>query len=62
MSNPKIILINQINTPPNLNSTTMLAIADSGANIHLSRQATPTMDSLIMYHEMKARILDESTM
>ena len=41
ISNPKISLINHINNPPNTTSTNMLAIKDSGANIHLSRQATP---------------------
>ena len=40
----------------------MLAIADSGANIHLSRQATPTMAPVIMYNEMKSRLPDGSTM
>ena len=40
----------------------MLAIADSGANIHLVRQATPTMARVIMNNEMKARLPDESTM
>ena len=48
ISNPKIILINHINTPPNPTSTTMLTIADSGENIHLARQATPTMAPVII--------------
>ena len=48
MSNPKLSLINHIDTPPNPNSPYMLAIADSDANIHLARQATPTMDPVIM--------------
>ena len=40
----------------------MLAIADSGDNIHLSKQATPTMAIVIMENNMKARLLDRSTM
>ena len=40
----------------------MLAIADSGANIHLARQATPTMAPVIMDNEMKARLLYGITM
>ena len=43
ISKPKISLINYINTPPNTNSTNMLTIADSGVNIHLAIQATPTI-------------------
>ena len=61
-SNPKISLINHIDTPPNSTSTNMLAIADSGANIHLARQATSTMDPSIMDNEIKARLPDGSTM
>ena len=48
ISKPKIILINYIDTPPNNNSTNMLAIADSGENIYLARQATPTMAPVMM--------------
>ena len=48
ISNPKISLINHIDTPPNSTSTNMLAIADSGATIHLERQSTPTMAPVIM--------------
>ena len=62
ISNSKISLIDHIDTPPNPSSTNMLAIADSGENIHLSRQATPTMDPLIMENEIKARLPDGSTM
>ena len=47
--------------PPNTTSTNMLEIADSGANIHILRQATPTMAPLIMGNEMKERIPDRST-
>ena len=53
MSNPKIILINFIYTPLNPNTTNMLEIADSGANIHLARQATPRMAPVLMDNEMK---------
>ena len=48
ISKPKISWINYINTPPNPNITNILAITDSGANIHLARQATPTMYPVIM--------------
>ena len=34
----------------------MLAISDSGANIHLEKQATPTMAPVIMENDMKARL------
>ena len=40
----------------------MLAITNSGANIHLARQATPTMAPVIMENETKARLPDGSTM
>ena len=40
----------------------MLAISDSGANIHLAKQATPTMDPVIMENYMKERLPDVSTM
>ena len=36
LSNPKISLINHIDTPPNPTSTKMPEIADSGANINLT--------------------------
>ena len=62
ISNPEISLINLINTPPNPTSTNMIKIADSGANIHLAKQATPTMAPVIMDNEMKARLTDGSTM
>ena len=44
----KISLLNHIDTPPNPTSTNMLAIEDSSANIHPARQATTTMDYVIM--------------
>ena len=62
ISNPKIILINYIDTPPNPNITKMLAITDSGTNIHLARQATLTMSPVIMENEMKARLPGGITM
>ena len=48
MSNPKISLIKNIDTPSNPTSTNMLAIPDSGANIHLARQANHTTAPVIM--------------
>ena len=62
ISNPKISLINYIDTPPNPTSTNMLEIEDSGANIHLSRQATPVLAPVIVKNDMKARLLDGITM
>ena len=55
-SNPEISLLNYIDTPPNPNSNNILEIADSGANIHVAKQATPTMASVIMDNGMKARL------
>ena len=40
----------------------MVAITDSGENIHLARQGTPKMASVTINHEMKARLSDGSTM
>ena len=40
----------------------MIEIEDYGANIHLTRQATPKTDPVIMDNEMKARLPDGSTM
>ena len=40
----------------------MLEISDSGENIHLARQSTPTMAPVIMDNEMKERLPDGSTM
>ena len=40
----------------------MLEIADSGAKMHLLKQANPTMAPLIMANYMKARLPDGSTM
>ena len=40
----------------------MLAIADSGANIQIARQATPTMSPVIMKNEVKARLPHGITM
>ena len=48
ISNPKISLINFIDNPHNSPSDKMLAIADSGANIHLSKQATTIMAPILM--------------
>ena len=40
----------------------MLEIADSDANIHLARQATPTVAPILMDNEIKAKLPDGSTM
>ena len=60
--NLKISLVYYIYTPPNPTSNNMLEIADSGVNIHLEKQATPTMASVILENCMKARLLDGRTM
>ena len=61
MSDPKISLINYINTPPDPTITNMLVITDSGANIHLARQSNPTIDPVIMENEMKSILSHGST-
>ena len=60
--NPRISLINYIDNPPNPTSNKLLAIADSGANIHPEKQATPTMAPVITENDMKARLPDGITM
>ena len=60
--NPKISLLNYIDTSPNPTSNKILAIVDSGVNIHLSKQATPTMAPAIIENDMKARLPYGSTM
>ena len=62
ISNPIIILINYIDTPPNNLSNNMLAIAESGTNIHIAKKTTPTMAPVIMSNDMKARLPAGSTM
>ena len=41
---PKRSLIDNIGTPSNSPSKCTLAIVDSGENVHIAKQATPTMD------------------
>ena len=62
ISNPKISLINCIKNPPNQLSKNMLAIAYSGENIHLEKQATPIMALVIMSNDMTSIIPDGRTM
>ena len=59
---PKISLIDFIVTPNNPPSNNMLAIADSGANIQLGKQATTKMAPVIMSTEISVRLPDGSTM
>ena len=40
----------------------MLAIADSGANVNLAKQATPIMSYVMMENDMKSRLPYEITM
>ena len=61
ISNPKISLINCIDTPLNPPSNNMISIADSGANIHLSKQATTIMAPVIISNEITSRIPNGST-
>ena len=61
ISNPKISLINYIDTPTNPTSTNMLAITDLCANIHPEIQATHTTTPVMMENEMKSRLPYEST-
>ena len=56
-----ISLINCIDTPPNPNINNMLAIVDSGVNIHLEKQATTAIASVIMLNKISSRIPDGST-
>ena len=62
MSKPEISLTNCIDTPQYFPSNNMLSMADSGANIHLEKQDTTTMDPVIMSNEMTEILLDGSTM
>ena len=48
ISTPKLSLIDNIWTPCNSPSKQTLEIADSGVNIHLSKQATTAMSPVIM--------------
>ena len=60
--NPKISLINCINTTPIPTSNNMLEITDSGENIHLSKQATTIIAPVTISNEMTERIPDGITM
>ena len=62
ISNPKISLIKYIDTPHNPTSNNILAITDSGANIHLSKQSTLTMAPVVIENNIKSRLPDGSTM
>ena len=62
ISHPKISLIHCINTPPNTPSNIMLEIADSGANIHLSKKSTTKTALVIMSTEMATRLPEGSKM
>ena len=46
--NPKNSLLDYIKTRPNPSSTNMLNIADSGVNIHITKQTTHTMTPVMM--------------
>ena len=51
--------MDNLRNPP---SNNMLEISDSGANIHLSKQATNTMAPALMSNEKTTRIPGKSTM
>ena len=55
ISHPKISFKNCIDTPPITTIKNMLKIAYSGANIHLTKQATTSMAPVIMSNEMTER-------
>ena len=61
-SNPKLGLISNIGNPHNFTSKHTLAIEDSGANIHLDKQYTTTMDPVIISNDMATRLPYGSTM
>ena len=62
ISNPKIFLMNFIGTPPDSPINNILSIAESGTNIHPEKLDTTTMDPVIIWNEMTARLLYGSTM
>ena len=62
MSTTKLILINNIRTPTNYLSNQTVSIIVSGANIHLSKQATTKMAQVIISNYMTARLPDGSTL
>ena len=62
ISTPKTSLINNISTPPNYPSKCTLAIAKSGANIHIEKQSTPIIYPVIMSKDMTERLLDGCAM
>ena len=55
-------MINCIRTPPNSPSKNTISISESGANIHLEKQATTTMAPIIISNYMTTRLIDGSTM
>ena len=62
ISNPKIGLINCIDTPSNPTSNNMLSMAYSGSNTHLGNQATTTIAPVIISNKMTSRLPYGSTM
>ena len=61
ISNPKLSLINSIRIPHSYPSKHTLEIADSGTNIHIYKQATPTMEPVLISKYMTSRLPDGST-
>ena len=62
-SNPKISLINGIDTQPNPSSKNMLEITESGDNIHIEKnQSTTTTTPIILSNETIERLPDGSIM
>ena len=56
ISNHKISLINCIGSLPNYSGKNTLAIVDSGANMHLAKQATTTMFPVIISNGTTSRL------
>ena len=54
ISNPRMNLINFIRTPPKFPSKNMLAISESGADIHLAKNSTKNFSPVIMKNDMTA--------
>ena len=62
MSTTKIILINNIRTPPNSPRKYTPTIIDSGAKFHPENETTQTMSPVIMSKNMTERLPYGSTM
>ena len=62
MSTTEISLINNTGNRPNSPRKHTLEISESGANIHLANESTPTMAPVITSKDMTARITNGNKM